>query len=139
MKFSIGAYSSQRRYGDDDTNFKSGFTNLGEFYDRTLGPLLNTTLPELMPVCYRGNFAASVFNIRKVPWKVWEALEMSLSRGNNIEEGHFMERLWGILLATPLQPYQIAALWNHSGQNVINLSEIGIAGVLGLRNPSPMT
>lgn len=133
MKFSIGGYSSQRRYGADDTNFKSGFTNLGDFYNQTLGPLLDTTLPELMPVCYRGNFAASVSNIRKVSRKVWEALEMSLSRGNNIEEGHFAERLWGILLATPLRPYQITALWNHAGHNVLNLSTIGITGVLGIQ------
>ena len=107
MKFSICEYTSQRRYGDDDTNFKPGFTNLGEFYDQTLGPLLNTRLPALIPMCYRGNFAASVLNIRKVPRKVWEALGELLSCGNNIKEGNFVERLWGFLLAASLQHHQI--------------------------------
>eukprot|EP00957_Ditylum_brightwellii_P197116 15017760-Ditylum_brightwellii.AAC.1 len=35
-------------------------------------------------------------------------------RGDNIQEGHFAERSWGPLLATPLKPFQIEALRNHS-------------------------
>jgi len=33
-----------------------------------------------------------------------------LSRGNNIEEGHFAERSWGHLFATPLKKFEIVAL-----------------------------
>ncbi len=35
-------------------------------------------------------------------------------RGDNIQEGHFAERSWGPLLATPLQEFQINALRKHS-------------------------
>jgi hypothetical protein len=45
---------------------------------------------------------------------IWKAIEKSLSRGNNIQEGHYAERSWGYLLSTPLQPFQVEALRNHS-------------------------
>ncbi len=35
-------------------------------------------------------------------------------RGDNIQEGHFAERSWGPLLATPLQAFQTKALVQHS-------------------------
>ena len=35
-------------------------------------------------------------------------------RGDNIQEGHYTERSWGPLLATPLKPFQIEALKNHA-------------------------
>lgn len=47
---------------------------------------------------------------------MWKSAEISLSRGDNIEEGHFMERIWGSLLANPLKSYQIEALRRHSHQ-----------------------
>jgi hypothetical protein len=59
------------------------------------------------PVCYGGTFAAMRSSIRARPHATWAALEQSLRRGDNIEEGHFVERMWGALLtsdATPVEP-----------------------------------
>ena len=53
----------------------------------------------LLPVCYGGTFAARRHRIARIPRGFWRALEASLSRGDNIEEGHFAERLWAALFA----------------------------------------
>lgn len=45
---------------------------------------------------------------------VWERIEESLSRGSNIEEGHFMERSWGVLMSTPPPSDQIRAIRDSS-------------------------
>jgi hypothetical protein len=39
-------------------------------------------------------------------------LEISLTRGDNIEEGHFVERSWAALLSNPLELIQIDAIQN---------------------------
>jgi hypothetical protein len=65
-------------------------------------------------VCYGGIFAASTENVFKQNLRVWTTLEKALERGDNILEGHFAERIWGSLLATPLEAFQIEALRNHS-------------------------
>ena len=41
---------------------------------------------------------------------IWKRIELSLSRGNNIEEGHFAERSWAGLLAYPLADEQVQLL-----------------------------
>ena len=38
----------------------------------------------------------------------------ALSRGDNIEKGHHVERCWGLLLATPLHHFQMEAVWKYS-------------------------
>ena len=43
----------------------------------------------------------------------WCAIEKSLSRGNNIEEGHFCERIWGGLLNKPLSTEATEQLYNR--------------------------
>lgn len=48
----------------------------------------------LTSVCYGGVFAVSVKRLREIDPRVWDNLRVSLSRGNNIQEGHFMERTW---------------------------------------------
>ena len=49
---------------------------------------------------------------------LWLRAQTALSRGgDNIEEGHHMERCWGLLLATPLQHFQMEALWNYSNSS----------------------
>ena len=87
--------------------------------DRTLGDFYNSlnarpSSPDLVQVCYGGIFAASTENIFKQNLRVWTTLEKALERGDNIQEGHFAERIWGSLLATPLEAFQIEALRNHS-------------------------
>lgn len=106
-----GYYRKNKTYANlsDVVEFKSNFTNLGSFYQSVVG----RSLPELVQVCYGGIFAASYLNIKRVDPSIWEKIESILSRGDNIEEGHLMERSWASLLATPLQPFQIEGLNNY--------------------------
>lgn len=93
-------------YEGDGTQFKAKFANVGEFYrSLNVGEILDT-----VQVCYAGVFAASVTNIMHVDMSVWNQLEALLSRGNSIEEGHFMERSWANLLSSPLKTLEIEAL-----------------------------
>jgi hypothetical protein len=57
---------------------------------------------DLVPVCFGGNFMTSLRTIQQSPVLNWTALVETLSRGDNIEEGHYMERLWAQLLSPPL-------------------------------------
>ncbi len=57
----------------------------------------------IVPVCYGGNFMVQSEQILSRSSAFWDRIESSLSRGNNIAEGHFIERLWGTILAKPLQ------------------------------------
>jgi hypothetical protein len=57
----------------------------------------------LTPVCYGGIFAVNVKRLRAIDQSVWVGLRDSLSRADNIEEGHFMERSWaGMLSLDPM-------------------------------------
>lgn len=77
-----------------DVTFKSKYQNMGAWLRD-----MEISLPiPLTPVCYGGNFAAQMSQILKVPHRIWTSLEHSLSRGDNIEEGHFAERTWAGLL-----------------------------------------
>lgn len=86
------------------------YTDLGAFYNM----LPVETPPEITQVCYGGVFAASVPRIKERGLAVWKHLEGELSRGDNIQEGHYTERSWAILLSKPLQPFQIEALRKYS-------------------------
>lgn len=113
FNFRIEEYNRNTKgYKNDSVAFQSNFTNFGSFYD------FYFQIPhhqELVQVCYGGVFAASYQNIKNVDSSMWENVEKALSRGNNIQEGHYMERAWASLLATPdLQQYQIEALRSYS-------------------------
>ena len=109
FKFKMKVYKSNKKvyseYGDE-VPFEYNIMNLGSFM-KILDP---GPLPELVQVCYGGVFAASLSNIRKIKSSTWETAEKILSRGDNIVEGHFMERSWGMLLSTHLQQFQIDGL-----------------------------
>ena len=53
------------------------------------------------------------------PQRVWSRLTSLLSRGNNIEEGHYAERLWAALLSPPLDTHDVAAVQRAAGSNVM--------------------
>ena len=90
--------------------FRSNFTNIGEFFD-DLGDL---SMQKVVPLCYGGVFAASVSNIKRQDSSVWQKLETILSRGDNIEEGHYAERSWAMLLSLPLEDYKLDALLQYT-------------------------
>jgi len=98
-----------------------------------------TGLPSstVVPVCYGGTFAASSSNIGAVHKEFWPVLEESLRRGDNIEEGEFVERLWAALLAplnrTPAgRTYAIQLLNANGGE--LSRSSPEVKGMLVCRN-----
>lgn len=107
MTFAMKRYKrTGQGTANETTMFESNFANLQSFVDKLdIGPL-----PKVVQVCYGGVFAASVSSIRKTKASVWKTSENILSRGDNIQEGHYMERTWGMLLAAPLETYQMDAL-----------------------------
>jgi hypothetical protein len=105
-------YASRNKYDSDNVPFESALANWDLFYKNLgAGPSLE---PEIVQVCFGGVFAVSVKNIKKRKMGVWKAAEQSLSRGDNIQEGHYMERTWAMLLATPLEQYQVEAIKRFS-------------------------
>lgn len=74
------------------------------------------------PVCYGGGFATTRAAIQRVPQSAWARIVLSLSRGDNIEESHYMERSWAALLTLPLQ-----ARWERAmacATRAINMSTV---------------
>mmetsp|Transcript_2528 Transcript_2528/g.7783 ORF Transcript_2528/g.7783 Transcript_2528/m.7783 type:complete len:141 (+) Transcript_2528:368-790(+) len=53
------------------------------------------------PMCYGGAFAASRDGVRQLPRRDWLLIAKALSRGDNIAEGHYMERFWAAALGRP--------------------------------------
>jgi hypothetical protein len=84
----------------DSSQFKSKYKNMKGWLDD-----MNIVLPrQLTKVCYGGMYAVKVSRIANVRQSIWERLEESLSRADNIEEGHFAERTWAALLSEPPTP-----------------------------------
>ncbi|KAL7539072.1 hypothetical protein ACHAWF_006290 [Thalassiosira exigua] len=108
--FQLEEYESQGDYDESDrAPFESpSFKSMGSF-TKALNPG-DYHVSEVVPVCYGGIFAASVANIKAVDASIWKRATKLLSRGDNILEGHFMERSWAMLLSTPLKAYHIDAL-----------------------------
>jgi len=111
-QFRIGEYTSAANYKGDGVPFESQYPNLGSYYDSL--DVQEGPMEPIVPVCYGGVFAASLRSIQRRDPNLWNRIEMSLARGDNIQEGHYMERLWGAILSSPLEPYQIEAIQNHS-------------------------
>ena len=63
-----------------------------------------------LPVCYGGGFVATRSSVHRVPEMAWERIVESLSRGDNVEESHYMERMWAALLTPPLTPSETRAM-----------------------------
>ena len=132
--FSMAEYERNiKGYASDKTDFKSSdFKSLGSWYTS----LKAGSSPPVVQVCYGGVFSASVANIMKRDKAVWSAVEKSLSRGNNIQEGHYAERSWAHLLSTPLQPFQVRSLLTKSN-GVFNGDPTSAVGPLQVRVKGP--
>lgn len=61
-------------------------------------------------VCYGGIFATIATSVRRQSRKDWRALRDALGRGDNIEEGHYVERLWAALLTEPVSAGDVFSL-----------------------------
>uniref|UniRef100_A0A7S3QHC4 Uncharacterized protein n=1 Tax=Chaetoceros debilis TaxID=122233 RepID=A0A7S3QHC4_9STRA len=120
LTFTIEEYDRNiKGYDDNGVDFMSeNYPNLGSFYNH-LDSEKALPMPKLVQVCYGGIFAASVNNLKRTDDSIWKMAEESLTRGNNIHEGHYMERLWGHLMSKPLEQYQIDAIKNHANDNYV--------------------
>jgi hypothetical protein len=128
-EFSMRSYSRNiKGYSLDTASFLSGFKNIDEWARSLPG---NPEPQEIVQVCYGGVFAASVQNVLKQYQALWQAITQSLSRGNNIQEGHFAERSWARLLSTPLKPVQVRALTDTA--DGVYLNEAAMHGPLTRR------
>jgi len=110
---------------DRDVGFRSEFATIDD-WAKAMGFAFNQSLT---PVCYQGNFATTVAQIHK-RGSIWANIESSLSRGDNIEEGHFAERSWAALLSSYIEDRTITALNDASG-GVCNMESDKVKGFWG--------
>jgi hypothetical protein len=79
--------------------------------DFSMSPNTIENQNQVIPVCFGGTFMVTIDRITHNDYvNDWTPFVQSLSRGDNIEEGHYMERLWGALLSKPL-PVEIQQDW----------------------------
>lgn len=71
-------------------------SNFGKFVDA-----LGFDLPEVLQVCFNGVFVTMGNKVQQQRL-LWPKVEKALSRGANIIEAHFMERLWRATLSNTL-------------------------------------
>jgi hypothetical protein len=81
------------------------------------------------PVCYGGVFATSGAQIIARGVTFWYDIAQSLTRGNSIEEGHFMERVWAHILLHRTGNLSDERVLRH-GQKVIWHEYQGLQGTL---------
>jgi len=123
--FALIAYPPNIHPGVVDEDFIAHSRPYGRWLDSILDGVVDP--PEtLWPVCYGGNFAVTARNIRAVPHSLWNRAQQSLARGNNIEEGHYMERSWAGLLTRRLSQHDTDLLMNHRDESSICWGKKGI-------------
>jgi hypothetical protein len=115
-KFGMSGYATKANTYENLTEisnetFTSSFKDLEEWMKSI--PFSFPPCP-LVQVCYGGSFVATTDAILKHPLELWKSLERSLSRANNIEEGHFIERSWAGLLSKPLNNQQAVAVIKYA-------------------------
>ncbi len=115
---SFGGRQNSPAENSHDVIFKSKYKNMGAWL-QDMGILLPKPLS---PVCYGGIFAVKRPQIAEVPGYIWRSMEKSLSRGDNIEEGHFAERTWAGLLFPRLKAEQVDLLIKRA-QSFSHLNE----------------
>ena len=64
-----------------------------------------------------------------MPRALWASLTAALSRADNLEEGHFAERLWAALLSAPL-PGSAATQLRRAADCEIARDRFGLKGTL---------
>jgi hypothetical protein len=92
------------------------------------------TTADLVPICYGGVFMTTIAQIQKAPVGTWQPVIDSLSRGDNIEEGHFMERMWAVLFSPPIPHVQKMALLDKKVRIVTLKSFHPLTGLLVIKD-----
>lgn len=104
--FGFKLYTYEKKYdiSKSTKTFKSNYYSFNEWMiDTSYQNFIRWNQKENCPVCYGGSFMTHSSNIKKIPKLTWEKIHKSLMRGDNIEESHFMERYWAMLLTDPLE------------------------------------
>lgn len=118
MSFRKAWYRNKYDSSATDVTFESGH-NFSEWAEE-VGIKFPTPLT---PVCYGGNFAVKQSNIARLQ-QSFVLLEQSLSRGDNIVEGHYSERSWAAIL-TPQIPENVSCVLQSMTFEVYNGSLVG--------------
>lgn len=125
----------QRLKRDKTDSFDAKYDNLGNWFQDMISGVggekqKSTVDPDIVPVCYGGNFAFLKSQIASHPPSVYKAIETSLSRGDNIAEGHYAERSWARLLSKPLEATQLATLRQMTSDHTTEWIHDAYVGVL---------
>jgi hypothetical protein len=91
--FNIPKYTRIER--DENLLFKSQYDTLKEWRD-DMGLVFPDS--EYINVCYGGAFLFQKRGVLLQSESAWANLEIGLSRGDNIQEGHFAERSWASII-----------------------------------------
>jgi hypothetical protein len=122
-KYTRDIYKPKQRASSD---FK--YTN-GNFrtWSENLGVRLRSR--KVTPVCYGGVFATLGGQITAYSYEFWYNIEQSLGRGDSIEEGHFMERLWAHILLYRTSQLDDETILRHA-EHTIKHEYRGLQGTL---------
>eukprot|EP00966_Prymnesium_polylepis_P201135 4660406-Prymnesium_polylepis.1 len=92
------------RRRNDSKRFQATHRPLSSFVSHILYPDERPSLASsrLWHVCLGGAFAALRSHILRWSLASWRRLSDALARADNLEEGHYAERLWGALLGPAL-------------------------------------
>ena len=83
---------------DENSSFNSNHRNLGG-WRHNIG--LKFPDSEYVRVCYGGSFLTRKEGLLSQPEDAWVNLTASLSRADNLAEGHYAERSWASIVAPP--------------------------------------
>jgi hypothetical protein len=122
----------------DNSNFGALYRPLGNWTDQYFNISFDDT--GLYHSCYGGIFMTTIESIVRAPVKnknnsYWRDVVSSLSRGDNIEEGHYMERMWSALLA-PAIPHNEQVQLVQSMERFVYTQGLGYHGLLLLKQNS---
>jgi hypothetical protein len=102
--FTLPMYANFDR--DDNTNFVSNEYPFLQRWRKDMG--IEIKIPNsvnTVPICYGGNFLFKKKQVLNQREQVWKNMEKSLSRDNNLIEGHYAERLWAPILTNMDETY----------------------------------
>mmetsp|Transcript_25550 Transcript_25550/g.60424 ORF Transcript_25550/g.60424 Transcript_25550/m.60424 type:complete len:525 (-) Transcript_25550:276-1850(-) len=86
---------------------------------------------QIVPVCFGGRFMTTLNQIiNNGNVNDWTPMLESLSRGDNIEEGHYMERMWAALLSKPIPLQEQHEFLRRKVRHFTKHTIIGLISVL---------
>ena len=97
-----------------NNEFHSPYNTLGNWTNQRLG--FSFSNQEFVEVCYGGTFATTTKELNRIGVDSWNMIKSDLERGRDIEESHYLERLWGALLAKPLHHSTLDVISEKMGE-----------------------